>query len=126
MTYFQNKRLLIGIMWVFVLCSRKISFSLKCGQNKQDKIVVGGSNGLDSNNMEVSSSICGHSEKSGECDRFLLRTSTQKMEIEKKNCQQDLNKVSFVALHQSDFLPVETMSTQQLFRFDQQMKATLL
>ncbi|XP_037030304.1 corticotropin-releasing factor-binding protein [Bradysia coprophila] len=39
--------------------------SYDCEQNKQDRIVVGGSNGLDSSNMERSSSVCGHSEKAG-------------------------------------------------------------
>lgn len=49
-----------------MLTEKFFPFSLKCEQNKQDKIVVGGSNGLDSSNMEISSSICGHSEKTGE------------------------------------------------------------
>lgn len=67
----------ISVYWL-VMCGclfyvkRKISFSLKCEQNKQDKIVVGGSNGLDSNNMEKSSSICGHSEESGKWNKVLL------------------------------------------------------
>ncbi|KAJ6646670.1 Corticotropin-releasing factor-binding protein [Pseudolycoriella hygida] len=36
-----------------------------CEQSKQDKVVVGGSHGLDSSNMEKSSSVCGHSEETG-------------------------------------------------------------
>lgn len=52
-------------MFVLFYVKRQISFSVKCEQNKQDRIVVGGSNGLDSSNMEKSSSVCGHSEKSG-------------------------------------------------------------